>query len=195
MSHFNLVCHMTTTFIVTMLACPGKDKTSTGRTTTNVNLICSRNYRFYRNGNSANLFSYACKGKDFSRFVYLYLKQNSCQCLIFVFYASRYRLWIRCDVCQQNKKPEESYAVSDVKHRHSNSVANLMLITYITMHKQKALVYKLSRSKAPKHSKFRLTDIREKPVAFFYVRPSTLARAIILLTQIPFQSFPLLYNL
>ena len=127
MSHFNLVCHMTTTFIVTMLACPGKDKTSTGRTTTNVNLICSRNYRFYRNGNSANLFSYACKGKDFSRFVYLYLKQNSCQCLIFVFYASRYRLWIRCDVCQQNKKPEESYAVSDVKHRHSNSVANLIL--------------------------------------------------------------------
>ena len=35
------------------------------------------------------------------------------------------------------------------------------------MHKQKAPIYKLSRNKAPKHSKFRATDIREKPVNFF----------------------------
>ena len=33
------------------------------------------------------------------------------------------------------------------------------------MHKQKAPIYKLSCSKAPKHSKIKLTDIRENPVA------------------------------
>ena len=38
------------------------------------------------------------------------------------------------------------------------------------MHKQKVPIYKLSRSKAPKHGKFRLTDIRENPVDFFMVR-------------------------
>ena len=36
------------------------------------------------------------------------------------------------------------------------------------MHKQKAPIYKFSRSKAPKHGKFRRTDIREKPVDFVY---------------------------
>ena len=73
------------------------------------------------------------------------------------------------------KKPEENDAVSEVKHRHGNSVARLQcvrvnkLIIYITMHKQKAPIYMLSHSKAPKHSKFRLTNIQEKPVDFFMV--------------------------
>ena len=35
------------------------------------------------------------------------------------------------------------------------------------MQKQKAPIYMLSRSKAPKHSKCRLTDIREKPMDLF----------------------------
>ena len=37
------------------------------------------------------------------------------------------------------------------------------------MYKQKATIYKLSRSKAPKHGKFRHTDMRENPVDFLMV--------------------------
>ena len=48
---------------------------------------------------------------------------------------------------------EESDAVSEVKHRHGNSVASInMSIIYITMCKNKEPIHKLSRSKAPKHS-------------------------------------------
>ena len=49
-------------------------------------------------------------------------------------------------------------------------------------------------AKHPKHSKFAITDIREKLVNFFYclTRASTLAPAITLLTQTPLQKFPLL---
>ena len=36
------------------------------------------------------------------------------------------------------------------------------------MHKQIALIYKLSCSKTPKFSKFRVTDIRDKPVNFLW---------------------------
>ena len=35
------------------------------------------------------------------------------------------------------------------------------------MRKQKAPIYKLSRSKAPKHIKLNITDIREKSLDFF----------------------------
>ena len=38
------------------------------------------------------------------------------------------------------------------------------------MHKQKAPIYRLPQSKAPKHSKFRLRDIQEKPVIFLWYR-------------------------
>ena len=50
----------------------------------------------------------------------------------------------------------------------------------------------LSRSK---HSKFAITDIREKPVDFFYcsTRASALASTIILQTQVPSQKFPILF--
>ena len=53
------------------------------------------------------------------------------------------------------------------------------------MYKQKATIYKLSRSKAPKHGKFRLTDMRENPVDFFNDTTwmSTLAPAIIFHTR------------
>ena len=66
------------------------------------------------------------------------------------------------------RTPEESDAVSQVKHRHGNSVASLpcahanKFIIYITIHKLKAHIYKLTSIKAPKHSRFRLTDTREK---------------------------------
>ena len=68
---------------------------------------------------------------------------------------------------------EESDAVSEDKHRHGNPVTSLkcapvnQLIIYITMHKQKASIYKLSRSKALKHGKFRLTDIQEIPFSWY----------------------------
>ena len=49
----------------------------------------------------------------------------------------------------------------------------------------------LSCSKAPKQSKFSVTDIREKPVDFYNgtARTSTLAPAITLLTWVPLQKF------
>ena len=47
----------------------------------------------------------------------------------------------------------------------------------------------------PKHSKFAITDIREKAENFFYclTRASNLVSAIILLTQVPLQKFPFLF--
>ena len=50
-------------------------------------------------------------------------------------------------------------------------------------------------AKHPKHSKFAITDIREKPVDFFHcsTRASTLVFAITLLTQVPVQKFSFLF--
>ena len=47
----------------------------------------------------------------------------------------------------------------------------------------------------PKHSKFAITDMREKPVKFFYcsTQASTLVSAIILQTQVLLQKFPFLF--
>ena len=53
------------------------------------------------------------------------------------------------------RKLEEGDTISELKHRHANSVASVQcarvnkLIIYITMHKQKPLIYKLSRRKTP----------------------------------------------
>ena len=59
---------------------------------------------------------------------------------------------------------------------------------------RKAPICKLSRSKAPKHSKLAVTDIRQKPVDFFNntTRAPTLALAIIFKTQVSLQKFPFL---
>ena len=48
---------------------------------------------------------------------------------------------------------------------------------------------------APKTNKFAITDIREKPVNFFYcsTQASTLVSAVTPLTQIPLQKFPFLF--
>ena len=68
----------------------------------------------------------------------------------------------------RNKKPEENVAVFAVKHRHGNVVTSLLVnYVYITMHKQRGHIYMLSRSKAPKLSRLRLTDLREKSLNFF----------------------------
>ena len=50
-------------------------------------------------------------------------------------------------------------------------------------------------AKHPKHIKFAIRDIQEKPVNFFYcsTRASTLVSAIILLTRFPLQKFPSLF--
>ena len=53
---------------------------------------------------------------------------------------------------QQMKKPEESDAISKVKHRHGNSVANRARarvnksIMYLMTRKEEAQIYKLSCS-------------------------------------------------
>ena len=52
-------------------------------------------------------------------------------------------------------------------------------------------------AKHPKHNKLAVADIREKPVDFFNdtAQASALAPAIILLTWVPLQKFPFLFNL
>ena len=52
-----------------------------------------------------------------------------------------------------------------------------------------------SAAKHLKHSKFAITNIREKPVNFFYcsTRASTLVSAIYLKTQVPLQKFSFLF--
>ena len=59
---------------------------------------------------------------------------------------------------------------------------------------EKAPIYMLPASKAPKCSKIKVTDIREKPVDFFHsnARKSTLAPEIILITEVPVQKFSFL---
>ena len=77
---------------------------------------------------------------------------------------------------------------SEKEHKHGNLVASFecarvdKLIIYISMCMEKAPIYKLSHNSVPKHSIFRLTDMREKPTDFFYstARASTLAPAMIL---------------
>ena len=62
-------------------------------------------------------------------------------------------------------------AFSEIEQKHDNpavslSVHEIISIIYVTMHKEKAPII-MHRSKAPKHSKFSVTDIREKPVDLF----------------------------
>ena len=87
------------------------------------------------------------------------------------------------------EKPEESDTASELEHRHGNSVVGFECArlnrSIIIMQKEKAPIYKLSRSKAPKHSKFAITDMHENPAYPFSckTRASTLAPAIISQTQ------------
>ena len=84
---------------------------------------------------------------------------------------------------------------------------NLTSIAALTVHTKTSLLYTFQQSiqanrninqrpnPNPKHSKFAITNIREKPVNFFYcsTRASTLFSAITLLTQSPLQKFPFLF--
>ena len=64
------------------------------------------------------------------------------------------------------------------------------------MHKQKAPICMLSRSKAPKHRKFRVTDIREKPVDFLWYRTDVdFSYRSNFATKVLLQKFPFLQNL
>ena len=127
-------------------------------------------HRFCSNGNSANLFFVCLSGKIFWRVVYPYLKWNGVLCVLctsssrryieplVVMHASRIkRRW--------TNKPEEVDTVSEVKHRHGNSVASLECarvnksIIYTIMRKENVQrkmykrarkMYKLSCSKATK---------------------------------------------
>ena len=102
-------------------------------------------------------------------------------------------------------KAEKSYAVSEVKHRHGNSVESLQcarvdkLIIYVTMHKQKAPIYKLSRSKVPTTQKIQAYRHTRKNSGSFYgtAKAPTLASAIICLLRFLCQSscFCSIYNL
>ena len=136
-------------------------------------LFTPRNCRFYRNGNSANFLSYVCNDKFFFRFVYPYLKQNSCYYSICVFYASRFfgRYIERFVVTRLNKTSEESQksnTVSEVKDRHRNSVASHKFarvdksIIYIITHEEKKHPFTCYlAAKRPKSSKFVITNMRK----------------------------------
>ena len=65
------------------------------------------------------------------------------------------------------------------------------------MPKQKAQIIIMPCRKAPKAQQIAVTDMREKPVNFFNGTPQalTLAPAITLLTWVPLQKFPSLFNL
>ena len=67
--------------------------------------------------------------------------------------------------------------------------------SYINLCRKKHPFTGYPAAKHSKHSKFAITDIREKPVNFFYcsTRASTLVSAITLLTQVPLQKFPFLF--
>ena len=82
---------------------------------------------------------------------------------------------INRDMCKlvkrrETKKPEESGAVSEVKHRLDNSVTSLQCacvnksVIDITMHKRKAPIKICPAAKHPKHNQLRVTNIGEKPV-------------------------------
>ena len=82
---------------------------------------------------------------------------------LFAMYANKIRRW-------ETKRSEESDSASEEKHSHAIQCARVnMLIIYIATNIENASIYKLSRNQAPKHSKFRPTDIWEEPVDFFIV--------------------------
>ena len=69
-----------------------------------------------------------------------------------------------------------------------------LIETYICARKKHSFA-SYSAAKHPRHSKFAITGIREKPVNFFYgsACASILVFAVILPTQIPLQKFPFLF--
>ena len=95
--------------------------------------------------------------------------------------------------------PKKLDTVAEVKHRYANSVASLECasvtksIIYIIMRKEAPFTI-YPAAKRPKHSKFAITNLQEKPGSFFCCTTwaSTLAPTIILLTQAPLQKFPYL---
>ena len=105
-------------------------------------------------------------------------------------------------------KPEDSDAFSKVEHKHQTPVAVLIMhvitsLLYIFFNNlcrpigkyiylsEKALICMFSRRKAPKYSKFSVTNAGKKTVDFSYgtARASTLAPEIILPTSVPLQKF------
>ena len=72
------------------------------------------------------------------------------------------------------KQPEESDAVSEVKHRYDNSFVSLQYVRvnkstmYITMHKRKAPITMLSCSNAPNAQEMWVRNKR-KTVVIIYV--------------------------
>ena len=96
------------------------------------------------------------------------------------------------------EKPEESDTASELEHRHGNSVVGFECArlnrSIIIMQKEKAPIYKLSRSKAPKHSKFAITDMQEKPVDYFFVSDTGVefSSSNNFANLVPLQNFPFL---
>ena len=90
--------------------------------------------------------------------------------------------------------------VSEVRHRHGNSVTILQCArinkSIIYVCKQKAPIYKLSLSKAPKPSKFRVTDIQENQWTFLWYRKGVdLSSRNNFANQAPLKKFLYLYHL
>ena len=146
-------------------------------------MLNPRNYRSYRNGNLAIFFWYVCNGKIFKE-LFAYTLNGISVIVRCIFYACRFMCYIdRLVATHSNKttrwhakKPEKTGTVTEVEHRHGSSVASLECtgvtksIIYIIMRKEKQLFTSYPAAKRPKHSKFAITDMQEKPAFFFVVR-------------------------
>ena len=75
-----------------------------------------RNYRLYRNGNSA-IFSRMQTKQNFSRVVYPYFKLDNCWCSIYVFYTTYSTHWVEPSVATHANEE------NDEKRRKPRTVA------------------------------------------------------------------------
>ena len=113
-----------------------------------------------RNGSSANFFSYVCNGKKIKELFTSTLNKitSTVRCASFIIVVLNAKL-ARLTAAQANKKSEESAVFLLVEtHKHVTSIAVL---------RKKRPFSSYPAVKHSKHSKFAITDIREKPVNVF----------------------------
>ena len=159
----------------------------------------------------ANFLSYV----EIKRVVYPYLKQISCQCQMCVFNSSSSKRQFARLVAAHTAKYEKQTSIKTVTlfpKWNTNiktpvtvlimrSATSLLYFLVIQANQQKYTSRPYAKKRHPfasypaakhtKHSKFATTDMREKPVDFFYcmTRASILASTIILLTRLLCNNF------
>ena len=136
-------------------------------------------------------------------------KWNNCQYQFCVFNFSRSKCQItRLVVAHANKTPmgnEQARTQSRFFQSETLTLNSCLSLDYFTDLCKPIETYIYARkkhpfasypaAKHPKHSKFTVTDIREKPVNFLHcsTRASTLVSAILLLSRAPLHKFQFLF--